>query len=90
MFRALFANRQQALHTQQLVYFVRIMLAGCYQGWSGTVNKKFILLGLLDGKKKLKHKIKEIMYPFGHAWVGRGGIYFRAIHSCCVHKQSQV
>jgi hypothetical protein len=36
MFRALLADLQQAVHKQQLVYFVHITLAGCYQGWSGT------------------------------------------------------
>jgi hypothetical protein len=35
MFRALLAHLQEALH-KQLVYFVRIVSAGCYQGWSGT------------------------------------------------------
>jgi arginine/lysine/ornithine decarboxylase len=34
MFRALLAHLQEALH-KQLVYCVRIMSAGCYQGWSG-------------------------------------------------------
>jgi hypothetical protein len=29
MFRALFAHHQEALHIQQLVYFVRIISAGC-------------------------------------------------------------
>jgi hypothetical protein len=75
MFQALFAHHQEALYIQRLVYFVRIMLAGCYQGWSGTVNKQCILLVLLYGKNKLKHKIKEIMYPFGNAWEGRKGIF---------------
>jgi hypothetical protein len=37
MFRALLVHHQEALHVQQLVYFVRIVLAGCWQGWSGTV-----------------------------------------------------
>jgi hypothetical protein len=37
MFRALLAHLQEALHKQQLVYCVRIMSAGCYQGWSGTL-----------------------------------------------------
>jgi hypothetical protein len=36
MFRALFAHHQEALHTQQLVYFMRIMSAGCHQGGSGN------------------------------------------------------
>jgi hypothetical protein len=36
MFQALFAHHQEALRIQQVVYFVHIMLAGCYQGWSGT------------------------------------------------------
>jgi hypothetical protein len=30
MFQALFAYRQEAPHIKQLVYFVRIMSAGCY------------------------------------------------------------
>jgi hypothetical protein len=34
MFRALFAHHQEALYVQQLVYFVHIMSAGCYHGWS--------------------------------------------------------
>jgi hypothetical protein len=33
MFQALFARHWEALHVQQLVYFVCIMSAGCYQGW---------------------------------------------------------
>jgi hypothetical protein len=36
MFLSLFAHCQEALHKQQLVYCVRIMSAGCYQGWSYT------------------------------------------------------
>jgi hypothetical protein len=38
MFGALLAHLQEALHKQQLVYFVRVMSAGCYQGWSGTAQ----------------------------------------------------
>jgi hypothetical protein len=34
MFQALFAHHQGALRIQQLVCFVRIMSAGCYQVWS--------------------------------------------------------
>jgi hypothetical protein len=37
MFQALFACHQEALYIQ-LVYFVCIMSAGCYQGWSGTAT----------------------------------------------------
>jgi hypothetical protein len=36
MFRALLAHLQEALHKRQLVYCVRVMSAGCCQGWSGT------------------------------------------------------
>jgi hypothetical protein len=36
MFRALLAHPQEALHTQHLVYCVRVMSVGCYQDWSGT------------------------------------------------------
>jgi hypothetical protein len=32
MFRSLFSHNQEALHTQQLVYFVSITSAGCCQG----------------------------------------------------------
>jgi hypothetical protein len=39
MFRALVLYLQMELHKQQLVYCVRIMSAGCYQGWSGTNRK---------------------------------------------------
>jgi hypothetical protein len=35
-FEHLFAHHQEALHIQKFVYFVRIMSADCYQGWSGT------------------------------------------------------
>jgi hypothetical protein len=35
-FEHLVAHHQEALLIQQLVYFVRIISAGCYQGWSGT------------------------------------------------------
>jgi hypothetical protein len=37
MFRALHAHLQEAPHKQQLVYCVRIMSAGCYQGWRSSV-----------------------------------------------------
>jgi hypothetical protein len=36
MFRALLAHPQEALHIRHLVYCVRVMSVGCYQGWSGT------------------------------------------------------
>jgi hypothetical protein len=36
MFRALFAHFQEVMHKQHLVYCVRVISAGCYQGWSGT------------------------------------------------------
>jgi hypothetical protein len=36
MFRALLAHPQEALHKRHLAYCVRVMSAGCYQGWSGT------------------------------------------------------
>jgi hypothetical protein len=32
MFRALLAHRQEALHKRHLVYYVRVISAGCYQG----------------------------------------------------------
>jgi hypothetical protein len=35
-FQHLFAHHQEVLYIQQLVYFVHIMLAGCWQSWSGT------------------------------------------------------
>jgi hypothetical protein len=38
MFRALLAHLQVVLHKQQLVYCMRIMSAGCYQGWSVYSN----------------------------------------------------
>jgi hypothetical protein len=31
MFRALLGHIQQALHKQQVVYFVHVMSVGCYQ-----------------------------------------------------------
>jgi hypothetical protein len=37
MFRAPIAHHQEALYVQHLVYFVCVMSAGCWQGWSGTV-----------------------------------------------------
>jgi hypothetical protein len=36
MFRALLAHLHEALHKRHLVYCVRVMSAGCYQGWSGA------------------------------------------------------
>jgi hypothetical protein len=36
MFRALLAHPQEALHKRRLVYCVRVMSVGCYQGWSKT------------------------------------------------------
>jgi hypothetical protein len=39
MFRELVIHLQMELHEQKLVYCVRIMSAGCYQGWSGTSRK---------------------------------------------------
>jgi hypothetical protein len=36
MFRALLAHLQEALNKRHLVYCVRVMSVGCYQGWSGT------------------------------------------------------
>jgi hypothetical protein len=40
MFRTLLAHPQEALQKRHLVYCVRVMPVGCYQGWSGTVNGK--------------------------------------------------
>jgi hypothetical protein len=34
MFQALLAHFQEALHQQQLLYYVRIMSAGCCPVWS--------------------------------------------------------
>jgi hypothetical protein len=34
MFRTLLAHLQEALHKQQLAYFVRVMSVDCYQVWS--------------------------------------------------------
>jgi hypothetical protein len=39
-FRALLAHPQEALHTRDLVYCVRVMLVGCYRGaanWHNTL-----------------------------------------------------
>jgi hypothetical protein len=36
MFQALLAHLKQALRKQQLIYFVRIVSAVCYQGSSST------------------------------------------------------
>jgi hypothetical protein len=36
MFRALTAHSQEEPHKRHLVYCVRVMSVGCYQGWSGT------------------------------------------------------
>jgi hypothetical protein len=36
MFRPLLAHPQEALYKRHLVYCVRVMYVGCYQGWSGT------------------------------------------------------
>jgi hypothetical protein len=39
MLRALLTHPQEALHKRHLVYCVRVMSVGCYQGWSGTVEQ---------------------------------------------------
>jgi hypothetical protein len=36
MSRALLAHPQEVLHKRNLVYCVRVLSVGCYQGWSGT------------------------------------------------------
>jgi hypothetical protein len=36
MFRALLAHLQEALHKEQLVYYVCVTSVGCYQDLSGT------------------------------------------------------
>jgi hypothetical protein len=36
IFRALLSHLQEALHKRNLVYGVRAMSVGSYQGWSGT------------------------------------------------------
>jgi hypothetical protein len=36
MFQALLAHLQEVLYKRKLVYWVRVMYVGCYQGWSGT------------------------------------------------------
>jgi hypothetical protein len=38
MFGGLLAHPQEALRKLHLVYCVRVMSVGCYQGWSGTVG----------------------------------------------------
>jgi hypothetical protein len=44
MFRALLAYPQKALHKRNLVYCMRVMSVGCYQGWSGTAKGLFALI----------------------------------------------
>jgi hypothetical protein len=41
IFRALLAHLPKALHKRDLVYYVRVMSVGCYQGWSGTTRSIF-------------------------------------------------
>jgi hypothetical protein len=36
MFRTLLSHLQEALHKRHLVYCMRVMSVGCYQGWNGT------------------------------------------------------
>jgi hypothetical protein len=36
MFRTLLAHLQEALHKRNLVYYVRVISVGCYQGWRGN------------------------------------------------------
>jgi hypothetical protein len=36
MFRALLSHPQEVLYQRHLVYCVRVMSIGCYQGWNGT------------------------------------------------------
>jgi hypothetical protein len=45
MFRVLLPHPQEALHKWNLVYCVRVMSVGCYQGRSGT--------GVFDTKCRL-------------------------------------
>jgi hypothetical protein len=54
MFPALFAHNQEALHAQQLVYFVSIMSDGCYHGWSGTPT-------LVAAIRHNTHKIYQLL-----------------------------
>jgi hypothetical protein len=54
MFQALFFYHQEALHTQQLVYFVRFMSGGCYQGWSSAVT-------LVAASRHNTHKIYQLL-----------------------------
>jgi hypothetical protein len=42
MIRALLAHPQEALHKRHLVYCMRVMSVGCYQGSSGTPFKQDI------------------------------------------------
>jgi hypothetical protein len=50
MFRALRAHLQEALHKQQLVYCVRIMLVGCYQDWSGNKYQNMLPVGMMSSR----------------------------------------
>jgi hypothetical protein len=47
MFRASLAYPQEALYKRHLLYCVRVMSVGCYQGWSGT---RFLQNSLLCSK----------------------------------------
>jgi hypothetical protein len=52
-FKHLFAHHQEALYIQQLVYFVHIMSADCYQGSTPT---------MLAGNRHNTHKIYQFVY----------------------------
>jgi hypothetical protein len=51
MFRTLLAHLLEALHKRHLVYCVRVISVGYYQGWSGTgIKSKIVVLSLEVGR----------------------------------------
>jgi hypothetical protein len=41
MFQAVLAHPQEDLRKQHLVYYVRVLSVGCYQGWSSTPSTQY-------------------------------------------------
>jgi hypothetical protein len=53
-FRALLAHLQEALN-KQLVYCVRVVSVGCYQGWSSTLT-------LVAASRRNTHAIYQFLF----------------------------
>jgi hypothetical protein len=60
MFRALFADPQEALHMRQLVYCVRVV-SWMHQDWSGRIKGLCMFRALLADPQEVLHK-RQLVY----------------------------